>query len=84
MAPSADVDVASSSPVVVPVKATTASRLTAHLKYSGSLDSYEQFDTTAVIGHEFPHLQLSKILHDDTKIRDLAILGKRTSLTQFF
>jgi hypothetical protein len=56
--------------------ATTTSRLTAPLKYTGSLDSFEQFDVTAVIGREFPGLQLSEILHDDAKIRDLAILGE--------
>ena len=44
------------------------------LEYSGSLDSYESVDLTAVIGREFPKLQLSEIVEDDTKIRDLAIL----------
>jgi len=63
-------------------KATTfgkdayGSRLSAPLKLSGSLDGYEQFDVTAVIGREFPTLELSEIIHDDDKIRDLAILGK--------
>lgn len=46
------------------------------LKYSGSLDNYEHFDVTAVIGREFPKLQLSEVVNDDTKIRDLAITGK--------
>ena len=45
------------------------------LKYSGSLDQYRSFDVTKVIGREFPDVQLTSILHDDTKIRDLAILG---------
>lgn len=43
---------------------------------SGSLDVYESFDVTNIIGKEFPNLQLSEIVHDDDKIRDLAILGK--------
>lgn len=49
------------------------------LTYSGSLDEYESFDVTNVIGREFPHLQLSQILHDDRKIRDLAITGMPAS-----
>ena len=76
--PVADVDIASDAPVnPVPVKGavTTSTRLTEPLKSTGSLDSYEQFDVTAVIGREFPALQLSSILQDDTKVRDLAILG---------
>ncbi len=75
--PAADVDIASPF-VPVQVKTTSSSRLPAPLKYSGSLDTYEHFDTTAVIGREFPTLQLSHILHDDAKIRDLAILGEAT------
>ncbi len=42
---------------------------------SGSLDNYESFDVTSVIGREFPTLQLSSILDDDEKLRDLAITG---------
>ena len=45
------------------------------LQYSGTLDHYDSFDVTSVIGREFPNLQLSEILKDDAKIRDLAILG---------
>ncbi len=45
------------------------------LKYSGALDQYESFDVTAVIGREFPTAQLSDILKDDAKVRDLAIIG---------
>lgn len=45
------------------------------LTYSGSLDSYKSFDLTPVIGREFPDVQLSTLLSDDRKIRDLAILG---------
>ncbi|KAI2468787.1 taurine catabolism dioxygenase [Annulohypoxylon bovei var. microspora] len=81
--PAADVDVQSEAPAPetlkksagpVPIKTSTSSKLDGPLKYSGSLDSYDQFDHTKVIGREFPKLQLSEILHDDTKIRDLAIL----------
>lgn len=77
--PSADIDYNSPIPVGnVPVKkiATSQSRLDGPLKYSGSLDEYDQFDVTAVIGREFPGLQLSQILDDDEKLRDLAILGQ--------
>lgn len=85
MAPSvADVDVESDvqtpqgkkSVSTRPAKTLTSSRLDGPLKYSGTLESYEQFDVTKVIGREFTSLQLSEILHDDSKIRDLAILGK--------
>ena len=56
-------------------RTSTKNRLPGPLKYTGSLDSYQNFDVTAVIGREFPDLQLSEILHDDEKIRDLAVLG---------
>jgi hypothetical protein len=45
------------------------------LKYSGSLDEYQSLDITPVIGREFPTLELTDILDDDRKLRDLAILG---------
>ena len=85
--PAADVDVQSTSaPGTIPVKTiagqtATDSQLTGPLKYTGSLDSYAQFDVTAVIGREFPQLQLSDILQDDEKIRDLAVLGRYFQLT---
>lgn len=47
----------------------------APLENSGTLDNYESFDVASVIGREFPKLQLSDILNDDAKIRDLAITG---------
>ncbi len=81
--PAADVDVRTNEPTFdIPVKSLSgtssiSSRLSGPLQYSGSLDSYEQFDVTAVIGKEFPGLQLTEILHDDEKIRDLAILGNK-------
>lgn len=46
------------------------------LKYSGSLSGYKGFDVTPVIGREFPDVQLTDILNDDQKIRDLAITSK--------
>lgn len=61
------------------VEASTQSRLSGPLTSSGSLDNYDQFDVTAVIGREFPKLQLSEILNDDNKVRDLAILGEYLS-----
>ena len=81
--PAADVDIESTSSVPQGVKGVinakllnSGSRLTGPLKYSGSLDEYESFDVTSVIGREFRNLQVSQILHDDRKIRDLAILGE--------
>ena len=56
---------------------TTTSRLTGPLKYSGSLEEYEYVDSNPILGSEFPTLQLSEILNDDRKVRDLAILGER-------
>ena len=74
--PAADVDIQSSEPVAHEfTKGISKSRLSGPLTYSGSLDEYENFDVTAVIGREFPKLQISEILNDDNKIRDLAILG---------
>lgn len=54
----------------------------APLQYTGSLDEYESFDVTSVIGREFPKLQISDILSDEKKIKDLAILGSRSSPSQ--
>lgn len=45
------------------------------LKHSGSLDESRSFEVTPVIGTEFPELQLTDILDDNNKIRDLAITG---------
>ena len=61
---------------------TTTSPFPTPLKYSGSLDVHEHFDVTAVIGREFPKVQLSEILEDDTKIRDLAITGEKDSISK--
>jgi len=59
----------------VGTKGTSGTRLTQPLKYSGSLDEYEHFDVTKVIGREFPKLQIKDILQDDAKLLDLAITG---------
>ncbi|KAH6670430.1 hypothetical protein B0J14DRAFT_670766 [Halenospora varia] len=53
------------------------------LEYSGSLDNYESFDVTSVIGREFPKLQLTELLADDVKIRDLAILVSQRGVVFF-
>jgi hypothetical protein len=54
---------------------TQSSSFPTPLQYTGTLNNYESFDVTSVIGREFPKLQLTDILNDDAKIRDLAILG---------
>lgn len=43
------------------------------LNYTGSLDEYEYFDVTNVIGREYPKANLLEILKSNEKIRDLAI-----------
>jgi hypothetical protein len=58
-------------------------RATQPFTYSGSLDSYEQNDSTPTIGREIPGLQIRKLLSSsdaDTLVRDLAITGKWCSL----
>lgn len=62
---------------------TQSSAFPEPLAYSGTLDSYESFDVTNVIGREFPKLQLSEILSDDAKIRDLAILVSQRGVIFF-
>lgn len=85
--PSADVSSPPSSPLnekarlIADIKKgsdglTQSSSFPTPLHYSGTLDHYESFDVTSVIGREYPKLQLSEILGDDAKLRDLAILGK--------
>jgi len=61
----------------------SGTRLGKPLKYSGSLDQYESFDVTAVIGREYPKLQLSDILNDDAKLRDLAITVSQRGVVFF-
>jgi hypothetical protein len=82
MPPAADADLAV-KPVEfqqhdIPIKGKQVpltNSLDGPLKYSGSLDQYKSFEVTPIIGREYPELQLSDILSDDAKIRDLAILG---------
>ncbi|CAD6592922.1 MAG: hypothetical protein ASARMPREDX12_006604 [Alectoria sarmentosa] len=62
---------------------STTSRLTGPLKYSGSLEEYKYFDATPILGREFPTLQLSDILNDDRKVRDLAILVSQRNVVFF-
>ncbi len=48
------------------------------LKYSGSLDKFDSFEATTIIGREFPTMQLSDLMTSprrDEYIRDLAIIG---------
>lgn len=81
--PAADVDLLKNNPLVaVPVTkgTTTSSYVKEPLKSSGSLDQYKRFDVTNVIGTEIPDAQLSDFLGDDSKIRDLAILGLLNSI----
>ena len=62
---------------------TQSSAFPTPLTYAGSLDTYESFDTTSVIGREFPKLQLTDILSDDEKVRDLAILVSQRGVVFF-
>ena len=66
----------SNSHAEVSIKTKTLPGARKPIQYSGSLDKFESFDVTPVIGEEFPKLQLSEILADDEKVRDLAVLGK--------
>jgi hypothetical protein len=79
--PAADIDLAIRPTDVnltpkVRAKNESGSRLTSSLQSAGSLEQYEHTSVTPIIGEEFSSLQLSDILSDDNKIRDLAILGK--------
>jgi len=91
--PAADSDLAIEQTPSVPSKARTipeikksvagltqSASFPAPLQYSGTLDQYESFDVTSVIGKEFPKLQLTDLLSDDAKVRDLAILGEGDAL----
>lgn len=53
------------------------------LQYSGSFNDYESIDLTNAIGREYPKVQLSDIVDDDTKIRDLAILCSQRGVVFF-
>ncbi|KUJ10841.1 taurine catabolism dioxygenase [Mollisia scopiformis] len=62
---------------------TQSASFPAPLTYSGSLDHYESFDVTSVIGREYPKVQLTEILKDDAKIRDLAITVSQRGVVFF-
>lgn len=86
--PAAEVDIAplsSNGPDHGIIKKLTATSIPAYtpLQYSGSLDEYESFDVTKVIGREFPKLQISSILHSDEAIRDLAVLVSQRGVVFF-
>ncbi|CAI6073638.1 unnamed protein product [Clonostachys chloroleuca] len=53
------------------------------LKYSASLDQYRSFESTPVIGTEFPDLQVTDILNDDDKLRDLAVKVSQRGIVFF-
>ncbi|EUC42259.1 hypothetical protein COCMIDRAFT_103961 [Bipolaris oryzae ATCC 44560] len=78
MSASATLISTSSTPAEINYKETSkgpaATRLVQPLKSSGALDAHAHFSVTPVIGEEFEDLQVSQILHDDDKIRDLAIM----------
>lgn len=81
MAPSVDISpqstVLDTASTNLSLKSQTGSRYVREpLKYSGSLDKYKSFDVTPVIGREFSRVQLTDILNDDQKLRDLAITGE--------
>jgi hypothetical protein len=80
--PAADVDLAPDVVTSIPSKILKSVSSESPLKYSGSLDQYKHFDVTNVIGREFVDLQLSQILNDDAKLRDLAITGMIDIMSQ--
>jgi len=97
MAPSVatdDVQVQPSSPVQGKVRSigeikksvqglTQSASFQEPLTYAGTLDHYESFDVTSVIGREYPKVQLTEILKDDAKIRDLAITVSQRGVVFF-
>ncbi|KAH7078657.1 hypothetical protein BKA63DRAFT_465178 [Paraphoma chrysanthemicola] len=84
--PAADVDLAihsAETPSKVRSKQESGIRLAVPLKSSGSLDQYDHIAVTPVIGEEFTNLQISEILEDDNKFRDLAILVSQRGVVFF-
>lgn len=82
MAPSA-VEANVETPVVPKLASTEKIEHREPLKQSGVLDAYEWFDSTPVIGREFPKANLVEWLNapnSDELIRDLAITSKRTQI----
>lgn len=75
MAPSA-IDTPADAPVS---SKSTFTEYPEPLKLSGALDAYESFDSTPVIGREFPKANLVEWLeapNSDELIRDLAITSQ--------
>ncbi|QKX60379.1 uncharacterized protein TRUGW13939_07524 [Talaromyces rugulosus] len=88
MSPSIAVESPLSSPSVDKVTTSIKNALPSGLikeplKYSGSLNEYQSLDVTPVIGREFPTLELTDILDDDRKLRDLAILVSQRGVLFF-
>lgn len=46
------------------------------MRTSGALDPYAYIDAMSAIGREYLGLQLSHIVADDSKVKDLVITGK--------
>jgi len=53
------------------------------LKLGHALDKYDRFNVTTNIGIEFKDAQLSEIVKDDAKVRDLAILVSQRNVVFF-
>ena len=67
------------SAIETEVPITSKAKKQKSLQLSGVLDQYESFDTTPVIGREFPTANLVEWLespNSDALIRDLAITSK--------
>jgi hypothetical protein len=76
MAPSAT---DTQSVTALPVSATKSNSPKPWVKATGALDQYEHFDTTPVIGREYPHAKLAqwiKASNSDDLIRELALTSK--------
>jgi hypothetical protein len=89
--PAADVNAATASaPEITSAKlqalqgAKSTAVSTKPLAYAGTLDEYQSFDVTPVIGREYPEAKLLDILKDDAKIRDLAITGRSHFIRQSY
>ncbi|RAO67585.1 uncharacterized protein BHQ10_003597 [Talaromyces amestolkiae] len=88
MAPSVDISpqstVVDTAGIDLSLKGQTGPRyIREPLKYSGSLDEYKSFDVTPIIGREFSDVQLTDILNDDQKLRDLAVTVSRRGVVFF-
>lgn len=74
--------VVETAPTVVPIvedKITLTGLAREPIKSSGSLDAFESFDVTPVIGREFPNANLKDFLrapNSDDLLRDLALTSE--------